>query len=1209
MTKFIDFNDLGRGTVVDNEYKDQGVTISAIGGSNKAMIFDSAKPTGGDSDLKTDNLKKVLIISEDGKSNDPDDNGGGGTLRFVFDEPASVKSLTFLDIEETAKVKFYDADNNLIKTVDIAATGNNGQREVEFDVDGASRMDVQLAGSGAIDNLAFEDTFNPDFEPTSREDLVSLWEFSENGAHTAKDTAGDISNAQLKNGAFMENNELQLDGHNDFALVKPAEEHQLDEGKIELVFNQDQHVGSSPDTLVSRDSSGFDDGGHFTLSVTKDGAVSVRHQTDKDSLFFETEKKFFEPGDDVRVSYSWDEGGAGGKFIVNNLSTGKTFEEDVPNTLTMDMGPNFNEPWTIGAGQQVSDNNSANHLREFFDGEISYVAIYDNATPGVADNTAPDARDDSSMTLEGEAIIIDLLANDFDADGDTLTVTNVSVPAGQGTVVDNGDGTATFTPADGFTGTAMVSYDITDGNGGRDWAKHFVEVKEVVDPVGDGIVSNDNDGEVIDTAYDGDPDGDFIDNGDALLPGEAPQDDIVDANGGDDTITSGLGDDDVYAGSGDDSVDGGTGNDLIFGDSNLPGGTNGPVNITIVGDGAGFTNGVFVYEIDVATGTISNIQTLTDDHEASLGETFSVNVAPGTVIGVGILSPQGTFFSSGYGPNLDLNPDGILHTVGLSENPDGSVTIGFEDLLNGGDNDFDDVEVQIDLGSSGATFDNAHFDYSSTPGVVDDGPDGNDVLDGAEGDDTIFGEGGNDTLTGGDGADVLDGGADADVIFAGAGDVVDGGDGGFDADPAQNTDDDILDLTGQGPFRIEDRTPDANGNGFNGTIVFVNPDGSPTGATLTFTEIEEVRGEEVNTGPVANDDSATTQEDVAVTIPVLTNDTDADGDTLTITEATVPAEQGTVTIDGGNLVFTPAPNFNGDAQISYTISDGEDTDSAVVDVTVTHVNDGPVASDDTATTQEDTAVTIDVLGNDIDVDGDPLTITEATVPAAQGSVEIVGNQLVFTPADNFNGEAQISYTISDGNGGTDSATATVTVEAVNDAPIVCPDLYFVTEDEGAGDLDGNVITNPSDNNAGLDVDPDGTPLTIFAINGDENAVGQEVAGSAGGIFKLNPDGSFDFSADGDFEFLAPGETQNTVIEYTATDGNGGFGTATLTITVQGINDAPDAVNDAATMDEDTTIIIDALANDTDPEDDPLTITGASVPAAQGNVEVVGNQLV
>ncbi|MHA2801330.1 cadherin-like domain-containing protein, partial [Vibrio harveyi] len=131
-------------------------------------------------------------------------------------------------------------------------------------------------------------------------------------------------------------------------------------------------------------------------------------------------------------------------------------------------------------------------------------------------------------------------------------------------------------------------------------------------------------------------------------------------------------------------------------------------------------------------------------------------------------------------------------------------------------------------------------------------------------------------------------------------------------------------------------------------------------------------------------------------------------DTLTITAASVPAEQGTVTIVDGKLVFTPAENFNGDATISYTTSDGELSDDATVAVTVNPVNDAPVAANDTVATDEDTAVTIDVLANDSDPENDQLTITNASVPAEQGTVTIVDGKLVFTPAENFNGDATIS---------------------------------------------------------------------------------------------------------------------------------------------------------------------------------------------------------
>ncbi|HCE4998968.1 TPA: tandem-95 repeat protein, partial [Vibrio parahaemolyticus] len=202
----------------------------------------------------------------------------------------------------------------------------------------------------------------------------------------------------------------------------------------------------------------------------------------------------------------------------------------------------------------------------------------------------------------------------------------------------------------------------------------------------------------------------------------------------------------------------------------------------------------------------------------------------------------------------------------------------------------------------------------------------------------------------------------------------------------------------------------------------------------------------INDAPNAENDVITTEEDTAVTIDVLVNDSDVEGDALSIQSASVPSEQGSVDIVDGKLVFTPAENFNGEATITYIVTDGDLTDDAKVTVTVTPVNDSPVAVDDTTSIQEDTAVTIDVLTNDTDVDGDKLSIESASVPKEQGTVEVVNGKLVFTPAENFNGDAEITYTVTDGQL-TDEAKVTVTVNPVNDAPTIKVDaVESITED-------------------------------------------------------------------------------------------------------------------------------------------------------------------
>src|SRR5205807_2466545 len=145
-------------------------------------------------------------------------------------------------------------------------------------------------------------------------------------------------------------------------------------------------------------------------------------------------------------------------------------------------------------------------------------------------------------------------------------------------------------------------------------------------------------------------------------------------------------------------------------------------------------------------------------------------------------------------------------------------------------------------------------------------------------------------------------------------------------------------------------------------------------------------------------------------------------------------------------VFTPATNFNGTATIGYTISDGNGgTNSALITVTVSAVNDAPVAVDDNASNAEDVPVTIGPVDKDSRVDGESRTSTSVTATNGQALRDGRPN-LVFTPATNFNGTATIGYTISDGNGGTASALITVTVSAVNDAPVAVDDAANTAED-------------------------------------------------------------------------------------------------------------------------------------------------------------------
>ena len=187
----------------------------------------------------------------------------------------------------------------------------------------------------------------------------------------------------------------------------------------------------------------------------------------------------------------------------------------------------------------------------------------------------------------------------------------------------------------------------------------------------------------------------------------------------------------------------------------------------------------------------------------------------------------------------------------------------------------------------------------------------------------------------------------------------------------------------------------------------------------------------VNRSPVAGDDSASTDEDVSISVSVLANDSDPDGDPLTL-ESVGPATAGSVRQVGGSLLYTPSLNWFGVDSFTYRVVDGRGgSAAATVRVTVRGVNDPPTAADDTATTPYGTPVTVDVLANDGDVEGDALTVAHVS-SAANGRTSINGAGVTYAPNSGFSGADSFTYTVADGQGG--SAGATVVVEVRSPTP-------------------------------------------------------------------------------------------------------------------------------------------------------------------------------
>ena len=263
----------------------------------------------------------------------------------------------------------------------------------------------------------------------------------------------------------------------------------------------------------------------------------------------------------------------------------------------------------------------------------------------------------------------------------------------------------------------------------------------------------------------------------------------------------------------------------------------------------------------------------------------------------------------------------------------------------------------------------------------------------------------------------------------------------------------LLDFESNTSHSVTVRAIDSNSNNFDKNFVIVINDLDETPVVI-------------NKPPVANNDTATTDEDNSTTINVLANDTDEDGETLSITA--VSGSKGSVTIDGDNIIYNPNGQFEslnaGDTAtdtFTYTVNDGNGlTDTATVTVTINGVdevitNQPPVANNDTATTNQNQAVTIsvtDLLANDTDVEGDTLSITSVG-NAANGNVALNGNNVLFTPDAGFSGAASFEYTLSDGNE-TDNAIVSVTVNSLSSVEI----LGTPGRDTLTGDNTDNIIT-------------------------------------------------------------------------------------------------------------------------------------------------------
>ncbi len=312
--------------------------------------------------------------------------------------------------------------------------------------------------------------------------------------------------------------------------------------------------------------------------------------------------------------------------------------------------------------------------------------------------------------------------------------------------------------------------------------------------------------------------------------------------------------------------------------------------------------------------------------------------------------------------------------------------------------------------------------FGNAVGNVLKGLGGNDVLHGLDGNDALYGGSGDDTLVGGIGDDFIEGGNGQDLVVF----TDEFGLYSLSFDPDNNA---VVTFTGPG-------------SGSDGSDVVHDVEWFQfKDATHSRQDLLTLVGDSTpsNHAPNAVDDAAIANEDQSVTISVLDNDGDPDGDLLAISAVT-QGSSGLVTVNaGGTVTYTPEANFHGADSFTYTVADGRGgTDAATVTVTVTPVNNAPIAADDSATTDQGQSVTLPPLANDSDPDGDELQLVSVE-GASGGTVQIDANgSVTYTPNAGFTGDDTMTYTVRDPGGAQASASITVRVDPVE--PVGEPDL-------------------------------------------------------------------------------------------------------------------------------------------------------------------------
>lgn len=838
-----------------------------------------------------------------------------------------------------------------------------------------------------------------------------------------------------------------------------------------------------------------------------------------------------------------------GNIVLLNSSTGEF-------RYTPDLNQNGADSFTFRV------KNSNNDISAVATVSVNIAAIND---PPVAVN--------DTLTVDEDSVgNVNVLANDSDVEGNILSVMSVTQP-GKGSVIINGDNTITYTPQANYSGSDSFSYMVSDGAGGSASAMVLVTVNPINDaPVAqNGIVNVNEDSSVSTSMVATDVDSTSLTYSVITAPTHGTLV-VTNANTGAYTYTP----NNNYNGT--DSFTFKVSDGQI--DSNVA-----TVNITVnsINDAPVANNNLVTVVEDTATAVVLDA---TDADNDTM--TYTIVSQP----------LHGTF--SGTAPNLTYTPalnysgsdmftfkvndsqvDSTLATVSINVSAVNDVPVAFDDSFTTNE----DANSSRMLSAQDVDGDTLTYTIETLPtqGTVVI----NNVNTGAYTYTPNANYHGSDSFT----FKVNDGQVDSNEAT-----ISINVNSEYDMPVTSNMNIQTLqDTAYNGTFNFQDIENDTLTfsivtNATNGTLIITNastgeftytPNASYVGSDAFTYKITTAQGDSNtstvtvqvtsnNTAPVADNDAITVTEDVVYSGTLSASDAESNPLNYTVVSQ---ATKGTVWVNSvnGQYTYTPNANANGSDSFTFRVYDGlAYSNTATVSITITPVNDAPVASNKNITTNEDTAVAVALSATD--VENSPLTYAIVSGPT-HGVLSGTAPNLTYTPNANYSGADSFTYKANDGGLDSNVATVIITVNSVNDAPVASNSSFTTNEDTAKT---GFLVATDGDND----------PLVFTIVT--QPTKGTVSINSSTGEYTYTPN----LNANGSDSFT-----------FKVNDGTVNSNTATVSITITPVNDAPVANDLSITVNEDTTFNGNLTA--TDVEGSSLTYSVVAN-ATHGTVTVNSN---